>query len=315
VTPRRRRRGGHGPALTALLALALVGHDTAAVSKFSDWSPPVNIGPIVNSSFADFGPAVSKNGLGLYFTSNRPGGFGNTDIYVSQRASRDEPWGVPVNLGPPINTAFGERTPALSRDGHWMILVSDRPGGFGADDLWASWRTNIHDDFAWQSPINLGAGVNTPEFDAGAAFFENEDAGTPLLFFGSIRPGGLGGPDLYVSAQTADGSFGPATHLPGLSSPQSDQRPTVRFDGLEIIFFSNRPGTLGGADLWVSTRETVFDAWSAPENLGSVVNSPSNDAPSYLSSDGRILYMTSDRPGGFGSADLYVTTRERIGGR
>jgi hypothetical protein len=81
--------------------------------------------------------------------------------------------------------------------------------------------------------------------------------------------------------------------------------------GLEIIFFSNRPGTLGGADLWASTRQTVFDSWSVPENLGPVVNSTSNDAPSYLSSDGRTLFFTSDRPGGFGGLDLYVTTRTK----
>ena len=193
-----------------------------------------------------------------------------------------------------------------------MFFVSDRPGGFGGDDIWASWRTNVHDDFAWQPAVNLGAGVNTETFDAGPAFFENDEAGTPLLFFGSTRPGGPGGEDMYVSAQTADGSFGPATLVPELSSPQSDRRPTVRFDGLEVIFFSNRLGTLGGADLWSSTRETVFDRWSVPVNLGSVVNSPSNEGPSYLSSNGRILFMTSDRPGGFGSGDLYATTRERI---
>jgi hypothetical protein len=103
--------------------------------------------------------------------------------------------------------------------------------------------------------------------------------------------------------------------VPELSSPQADRRPTIRFDGLEIIFFSNRPGTLGGADLWASARETVFESWSVPVNLGRVVNSPSNEAPSYLSSDGRVLFMTSDRPGGFGAGDLYVTTRERIGQR
>jgi Tol biopolymer transport system component len=229
-------------------------------------------------------------------------------IYASQRNSIDDPWGLPVNLGPTVNTSFEERTPNFSRDGHWMFFVSNRPGGFGGDDLWASWRTNIHDDFGWQPPINLGAGVNSATFDAGASYFENEEAGTPLLFFGSTRPGGPGGEDVYVSAQAADGSFGPATLVSELSSPQADRRPTIRFDGLEIIFFSNRPGTLGGADLSASTRPTVFDTWSAPVNLGPVVNSTSNDAPAYLSADGRILFFTSDRPGGFGGLDLYVTT-------
>jgi hypothetical protein len=86
----------------------------------------------------------------------------------------------------------------------------------------------------------------------------------------------------------------------------------VRFDGLEIIFFSNRPGTLGGADLWSSTRQTVFETWSQPVNLGPVVNSTSNDALSYLSADGTQLFMTSDRPTGLGAPDLYVLTRERL---
>ena len=300
-------------ALTVLLVLGLVAYNAAA-SKFSDWSAPVNLGPIVNSAFNDFAPAVSKNGLSLYFSSDRPGGLGPSDIWVSQRNSRDDPWGVPVNLGPPVNTSFGERAPNFSRDGHWMFFVSDRPGGVGGDDLWVSWRTNIHDDLGWQPPINLGAGVNSATFDAGATFFENDEAGTPLLFFSSTRAGGPGGEDIYVSAQTADGSFGPATLVSELSSPQADRRPTIRFDGLEIIFFSNRPGALGGADLWASTRETVFDSWSVPVNLGPVVNSTSNEGPSYLSSDGRSLILTSDRPGGFGALDLYVTTRQRGGG-
>jgi hypothetical protein len=300
--------------LTLSVLLGAAAYYAEAASKFSDWAAPANLGPVVNSAFNDFGPAVSKNGLSLYFSSDRPGGFGPNDLWVSQRNSVDDEWGPPVNLGAPVNTAFEERTPTFSRDGHWMFFVSNRPGGFGGDDLWVSWRTNIHDDFGWQAPVNLGSGVNSSGFDAGATFFENEEEGTPLLFFGSIRPGGLGNADIYVSAQSADGSFGPATLVSQLSSPQADQRPTIRFDGLEIILFSTRPGSLGGADLWSSTRRTVSDPWSPPVNLA-VVNSTSNDAPSYLSGDGRVLFITSDRPGGFGGLDLYVTTRERVGGR
>lgn len=302
-------------ALAFLLLRGVVPDNLAAASKFSSWSSPVNLGPIVNSRFNDFAPAVSKNGLSLYFSSDRPGTSGISDLWLSQRTGRDEAWGVPVNLGFPVNTSFGERAPNFSRDGHWLFFVSDRPGGLGGDDIWVAWRTNIHDDFAWQQPVNLGGGVNSPLFDAGATYFENEDGGAPLLFFGSTRPGGPGGEDIYFSGQTPDGSFGPATLAAELSSGQADRRPTIRFDGLEIIFFSNRPGTLGGADLWASTRETVFESWSPPVNLGPAVNTAANEAPSYLSSDGRVLFMTSDRAGGFGSGDLYVTTRKRMGGR
>jgi WD40-like Beta Propeller Repeat len=70
----------------------------AAQPKFSDWSAPVNLGPLVNSPFNEAGPALSKNGLSLYFHSNRPGGLGGSDIWVSQRNSPGESWGPPINI-------------------------------------------------------------------------------------------------------------------------------------------------------------------------------------------------------------------------
>jgi hypothetical protein len=279
---------------------------------YSDWSAPVNLGPVVNSAFNDLGPAISKHGLSLYFGSNRPGGFGGLDIWVCQRAGVEVPWGPPTNLGPIVNTLSTENVPSFSRDGHWMFFNSDRPGGFGGTDIWVSWRAHTHDDFGWQPPVNLGPGVNSASGDAGASYFENEEAGTPLLFFSSNRPGmgpAPGGP--YVSALAADGSFGPAMLVTELDSPADDMRPMIRFDGLEIFLASSRSGSIGGRDLWASVRETVFDTWLPPVNLGPVVNSTSNELTPYLSSDRRLLFFASDRAGGFGGLDLYAATRTR----
>jgi WD40-like Beta Propeller Repeat len=298
-------------ALTVLLGLGLVVHEVAARAKFSDWSAPMNLGPIVNSTFNDIGPAISKDGLSLYLGSNRPGGSGGLDIWVSQRANVEDPWGPATNLGPIINTPSPENVPSFSRDGHWMFFNSDRPGGFGGTDMWVSWRAHTHDDFGWQPPVNLGPGVNTASGESVGSYFENAEAGAPLLFFSSNRPGmgaAPGGP--YVSALTGDGSFGPATLVTELDSPVDDMRLAIRFDGREIFLASSRPGSLGGRDLWASVRETVFDTWSPPETLGAVVNSASNELTPYLS-DRRVLYFASDRPGGFGAVDLYVTTRDR----
>jgi hypothetical protein len=301
--------------LPALVVLAEAAHYAAAPTQFSEWAAPANLGPGVNSPFNDFGPAIARDGLSLYFGSNRPGGFGGNDVYVSQRASEAEPWGAPINLGPNINTAFADNIPALSRDGHWMFLNSDRPGTLGGMDLWVSWRAHTRDDFGWQPPVNLGPNVNTAFLDQGAGFFENDEAGVPQLFFTSDRPGGAGALDIYVSALAADGSFGPAVSVSELNSAQGDQRPTIGFDGLEVVFFSNRPGSLGGFDFWTSTRETVFQPWSLPLNIGAIVNSGSNEQTPYLSSDRRSLFFASDRPGGSGSLDLYVTTRQRVAGQ
>jgi Tol biopolymer transport system component len=309
--------------LTSFALIAFPGRPPIAAPKFSEWSAPVIV-PNVNSEFSEVGPGISRDGRSLYFGSDRPGGFGNVDLWVSQRARVTDPWGPPVNLGATINTAAAELVPAFSRDGHWMFFSSDRPGGHGGLDVWASFRRNVHDDFAWRTPVNLGANVNTSGLDAGASYFQTDNQdddgqaedneekdGLAMIFFNSDRPGGMGLVDLYVTTKNSNGTFGPPTLLSELNSPFNDQRPTIRSDGLEIFFFSNRPGGMGGADLWVATRETLDQVWSTPENLGPIVNGPSNDFHPFIASNGQTLYFASARPGGPGLNDLYMTTRTK----
>ena len=181
--------------------------------------------------------------------------------------------------------------------------------------------------------MNLGPNINSSFFEAGASYFanraqddddadsdENDDEdedGAALLLFGSTRPPGRPpNYDLSVSPQHSDGSFGLPTFLSELNSPCTDQRPSIRSDGLEIFFFSNRPAQGGAAcatnnDLWVAKRETLSQVWDTPENLGPIVNGEFNDLQPYIASDGRTLYFTSNRPGGPGLLDLYMTTRNR----
>src|SRR5439155_18062433 len=132
---------------------------------------------------------------------------------------------------------------------------------------------------------------------------------TSQLYFGSTRTG-LGAADIYVSEQNADGSFGPATLVTELSSALNENRPSIRHDGLEIFFQSNRTGSNGTAsDLWVATRASTIDAWSTPVNLGDTINTASVEQNPYLSSDGMTLFFSSDRAGGSGGLDLYMSTR------
>jgi WD40 repeat protein len=299
--------------LTLVLAcLPLSTSTPVAAPNFSDWGSPTNLGPIVNSPFLDGGPALSKNGLSLYIHSDRPAGFGGTDIWVSQRVSTDDPWGPPVNLGPVINSSSAETVPSFSRDEHWMFFASTRNGGQGGNDIWASWRPRVHDDFGWQPPVNLSA-INTASFDAGPAYFAGDGPFPPTLFFVSARPGGFGIDDIYFSEIAADGSFGALVRIPELSSPADDSRVTVRHDGLEILFFSNRPNGAGLYDLWSSTRATLGSTWEVPLNLGSIVNSAFNEFQPQLSSDGRMLLFASDRPVGSGGFDLYISVRSKPG--
>jgi hypothetical protein len=312
-----------------MLALVMTQGPSAHAQKYSDWSAPVNFGAPINSAFSDQQPAISRNGRSLYFTSNRPGGLGGFDMYVSQRASVHDPWGSPVNLGPTVNTTSSEGNPAFSRDGHSMFFQSDRPGGLGGIDIWASRHVNKHDDFGWQTPVNLGAGVNTAAGDQAPSYFENDEngendedgkngendeGGAAQLFFASDRPGGPGGLDIYISEQTAAGCFRPAVLVTELSSSGGDSRPSIRHDGLEIFFQSSRIGSIGLNDLWVATRESTLDPWSTPVNLGATINTALAEQNPYLSSDNKALFFASDRPGGSGGLDLYMSTRTKLRG-
>jgi hypothetical protein len=268
----------------------------------------------VNSPASDFGPTESKNGLSLYFSSNRDGGVGGEDIYVCRRASLDDPWGPPVNLGAPINTADNDRVPALSRDEHWMFFA--RFGATTDADIWSAYRAHTHEDagpFGWQEPARAGA-LNGPMQDIAPTYFQTED-GRAFLFFASNRPTGSSDYDIYVAEQVAEGTFGPAARVPELSvSPAQDAKPTIRHDGLEIIFHSTRPGGAGLTDVWSSSRNTPDSEWSVPINL-TTVNTSTADGQPGLSADGLRLYVSTTRPGGLGLNDLWVSTRTRLTGR
>jgi hypothetical protein len=298
-------------ALIAIALGAIATSYTKAAPQYSAWTAPVNVGAPVNSTFADAGAAISKDGLSLYLHSERTGTLGATDLWVSQRASEDEPWGVPVNLGSAVNTPFVEAVAALSRDEHGLFFSSDRPDGLGSIDVWVSYRQHVHDPLDWQPAVNLGPGVNSPSVEAAPSYFENEDGTGAQLFFHSGRPGGIGATDIYVSERFPNGIFGPAHLVAELSSLALEQRPSIRFDGLEIFFFSDRPGSIGAFDLWSATRGRVLDPWSTPTNLGPIINTVFGEAQPYIASDRQTLFFTSARPGGLGSQDIWMTTRSK----
>lgn len=321
-------------ACVLLVCVLLVGG--AAAQQFGPWSAPINLGSTVNSPYNDQHPALSKDGLTLIFASDRPGGFGvpgaasGFDLWVTQRDSLDSPWGTPQNLTM-LNTAYRDFAPNLSTDGHWLFFHSSRPGGCGGADIYAAHRQNKRDDFGWEAPINLGCTLNGPNDDAGPNFYADDSTGTLYLYLTrNTQPNTPNSDtfDIYVSTCTSDidscntqqlwSAPSPVTEL---NSPVRDTRTAIRRrDGLEMILASNRPdGSVGSSDLWVSTRASVLDAWSTPANLDSdithpIVNSTAFDGAPALSWDGQTMIFYSQRAGGYGSSDLYVTTREKLNG-
>ncbi len=307
--------------LTPLVALVLLACGTEAPtdggrsagephfnsSAAPEWSVPVNLGPVVNSPALEQNPAVSADGLALYFQSDRPGGVGGVDIWVTRRASRHSPWEAPVNLGPPVNTPFADGAPSLSPDGHLLFIHSNRPGALGLFDIWVAHRSGSKDAEDWETPVNLGPDVNTADDEQGPEYVVS-DGGGALYFNRGNQVLQLS--DLYRVEIKRDGhTEGPAQPVTEVNAPAfNDAAPGLRADAREILFWSTRPGSLG-ADIWVSTRQSANHPWSAPENAGPPLNTAVADLHPELTQDALTLYLASNRPGGSGGTDLWVSTR------
>ncbi len=315
-------RGLNAGSLGAILSLAAVLVTASpAGADFGGWTPATSIEqqPGTPSSFNTTAlegcPAVARDSKTFYFASNRSGGVGGLDIYTSTRSSADDPWGPPVNVGAPVNSPQDDFCPTIARDGHLFYFVSNRPGGCGGADIYTA---RLRNKSGLEQPDNLGCVVNSAADEASPTPLPQRGTG-PVLYFSSFRAGGFtaeapgvttGDSDVYMS-ESHGGVFGPAALVPGVNSAAVDGQPNVRRDGLELFFFSTRPGTIGLADLYAATRSSTSDAFSTPVNLGPNVNTAANETRPSLSWDGTTLYFGSPRPGGEGSSDLYVTTRSR----
>jgi len=286
--------------LVSVLALGLATEVTKADFTFGT---PTNLGPMVNTSSIDAGPSISADGLSLYFSSDRPGGHGGQDLWITTRETIHDPWSEPMNLGPAVNSSASEAHPDISANDRELYFRSPKPGGFGGHDLWATTRSTVYDP--WEPPVNLGSPVNTSFRDS----IPNISADGLSLFFASNRPGGFGDEyDLWVTTRaTKDDPWEEPVNLGStVNSSYYEEEPCISADGLALFFSSERPpGEYLRGDIWVATRPTTNDEWGEPVNLGPNVNTSYVDTAPDISADGSILYFHSNRGGGSGIRDLW----------
>jgi hypothetical protein len=220
----------------------------------------VNLGPTINSSSKDSGPSISVDGLSLFFDSVLPGGYGDTDIWVSTRPTLSDPWGEPVNLGPIVNGSYRDSAPSISHDGLELYFGDIgvgpfRPGGYGGGDLWVTTRATTEDE--WSTPVNLGPTVNSSSFDASP----NISGDGLALFFYSRRGGGYGYLDIWLSRRTTtDDPWGIPVNLgPPVNTSNDDVHPSISADGSTLYFASTRHGGSGRSDLYKASIDPIVD--------------------------------------------------------
>ncbi len=281
-------------------SVALLGSAALAAPQFGPWSAPVSAETLdgsdinLNTSFNDGCPILSPYDDALYIASNRPGGHGKLDIWIAPRSG--DGWGEPVNAGPTINTAEDEFCPSPAR-GNRLFFVRRL----------SSSDTNIYvaknGPKGFSNVSSVGTGVNSSAEEWSPSWYETE-SGNEVLYFSSTREGRQ---RIYYS-----NNFGPA-QLAGLgvNSSAADARPNVSRDGLEIVWDSTRGG-LSAPNIFTATRSSTDDHWGSAVEI-SQVNSTAVESRASMSWDGTTLLFGSTRAGE-GSADIYISTRQKRSG-
>ena len=143
------------------------------------WTEPKPFGLVINTRFHESYPCLAKN-KNCYFFSRRPGGYGDSDLYMSKYLKGK--YQKPVNLGQKLNTEYHEWDTYIAPDESYMIYCSTMPGGLGSDDLYVTFRQK---DGSWSKPIHMGTEINSEKS-------ENRPYVTPdgkYLFYTSTKTG------------------------------------------------------------------------------------------------------------------------------
>ena len=214
------------------------------------WGEPARLGSHINTTGSDHSVTLAPDGHWLYFSSDRPDGCGNLDIYVSYREDTEDPlgWENPKNLGCEVNSSqvdacaiyhVAEDLGATS-----LYFVSNRAGGLGSLDVY---RSRLDPESGSFGTPDLVKAVSSPSFDGHL----DPDAG----FIWSRREGGMGGSDLWVSEQSLEGDWSSPVNLgASLNTEHEEQMPSPLDHGRILYFPFDRPGGLGGLDLYIASR-------------------------------------------------------------
>jgi outer membrane protein OmpA-like peptidoglycan-associated protein/tetratricopeptide (TPR) repeat protein len=160
------------------------------------WSAPENLGENINTEAWESAPSLSPDKRDLYFASNRPGGMGKSDIYVSHR-NPDGTWSAPQNAGPEINTIGNESCPFIHADNQTLYFTSDGHPGYGGDDLFL---VRKQAGGKWSEAENIGYPINTIENEGSLVIASDGKT----AYYASDRSDSKGGLDLYTFELRSD---------------------------------------------------------------------------------------------------------------
>lgn len=200
-----------------------------------------------------------------------------------------------------LNSEYSEYLPTISADGK-MIIFTRRINNSNEDLFMSTLKNDV-----WSSPTPID-NLNTV-FNEGAPCLSSD--GKKLLFSSCDRKSSIGGCDLYMSTWENDHWSSPLNLGDVINTPAYESNPCFANHDTQIYFASNRIGTLGGLDIFV-TEKLNDNTWSKPKNLGPTINTPGNEDCPYVHADNHTLFYSSNGHTGMGGKDIFVSHRSGI---
>ncbi len=156
------------------------------------WTAPQKFPRPINSRHRETHASMTENGQYIFFSSDRPGGYGGLDIWLCYKINETGQWSEPINLGDKINSKGDEKSPNISEDGHTLYFSSNgRPNSFGGFDIYKTTKNSFG---YWEMPQNMGYPINS----IGDDIFFSINESTQKAFYTSIRYESHGVADIFM---------------------------------------------------------------------------------------------------------------------
>jgi OmpA-OmpF porin, OOP family len=245
---------------------------------------PEKLAAPLNNFAMQYFPALTADQRHLLFTGrlgNRP--EQDENLFVAVR--REDSWSEPVSISPDINTRQNEGAGSISGDGKTLVFAScDRPDSYGSCDLYISYRTGEK----WSKPVNLGAVVNGKGWDSQPSL----SADGRTLYFASVRAGGQGAEDIWVTTLGPDNLWSEPVNLgAGVNTGGNENSPFIHPSGSTLYLASDGHPGLGNADIFKADRDAQGN-WEKPRNLGYPLNTFENENSLFITTDNRTGYYS-----------------------
>ena len=273
-----------------------------------------NLGPTVNTQYAEHSPVISSDDKTLIFTTRAnpadiPGLQERTankkniaadgeyfeGIVETHRIDADN-WEKPRSLSTVLNSRGHDASDQLFDNDTKMLMYRDDENG----DVFVASKQSGGD---WGAPTKLNSNINSKAYEGDA--YITPDGLT--LYFSTARYSEDGNLDLYYSTRTSGGDWGPAKSLGSTINTKYDEdSPYISRDGRTLYFSSRGHNTMGDYDIFASKYDSIGRKWGRPENMGYPINTPDADSYYRLAPDGTYAYLSSYRIGGYGEKDIYT---------